>query len=86
MSVFEGVCAQDGCIQCWAEVVIATSDADIEAEIERQLRAEPALVMDGLPPADELATARRSGRREARLVARLVLHEPHECGRPRGGA
>jgi hypothetical protein len=81
VSVFERVCALDECLQCWADQVIAATTEDVEAAIYESLEKEPIIHMIGMPSDDEMAKMRRSGRREVRLVARLVLLEPHECGK-----
>lgn len=84
MSVLERFCAEPGCPQCTAEQILATSPAMIEAGIEEGLKHDPRIRMVGMPAGEELARIKRSGRREARLFARLALMEPHECGKEAG--
>lgn len=81
MSALERYCREPGCLQCWAEAMVARTPEEIEAELERQIREEPMSRMVGQPSAEEMAAMRRSGRREIRLLARTALLEPHECGK-----
>lgn len=81
MSLLERITELDGCLQCWAETMLAADAPAMEREIERQLKGNPAMVMVGLPEPEQLARMVRAGRRETTLVARLALLDPHECGR-----
>lgn len=84
MSVLERICNWDGCIQCWAEEIVAASDQAVEHALEVGIRDEPVMKMVGVPQGDEMASIKRLGRRESKLIARLALLEPHECGRAVG--
>lgn len=84
MSILETACNADGCIQCWAAGVVEASPAAVEAVVEAELAEDPRMLLVGLPEPAVLATLARSGRREIRLIARLTLLEPHECGKEPG--
>jgi hypothetical protein len=81
MSILERICEQDGCLQCWADAVISADDKAIEAAIAKGVQANPMVRMVGPPTIEEMISLKRSGRRETKLIARLVLLEPHECGK-----
>jgi Holliday junction resolvasome RuvABC ATP-dependent DNA helicase subunit len=84
VSVLERVCTADECIQCWAEQVLSIPIDRMEVLLEEEIRAQPMMNFVGQPTDAEMAVMRRSGRRETRLFAHLVLMEPHECGKVSG--
>jgi hypothetical protein len=83
VSAFEEVYGREGCLQCWADLILVMSPADLEEWMKRDVLLSPAITSGLIPPPDEqeMAKIKRSGRREARLISRLALLEPHECGK-----
>lgn len=74
-----------GCLQCRAEEALASDPEEVRREIHREITSNPKLhrVPSAQMRADLVEDSVRVGVRQFRLNARIILLEPHECGKER---
>lgn len=81
MAAFEKYLEEAGCIQCRADEVLALPPEEMIRVMEEELRENPLWVVVGRPSPEKWNQILQAGMREMRIYSRVMLLEPHECGK-----